>query len=703
MSNLIGQTLLNQFRVDAFIASGGMGAVYRVWDLKRNAPLAMKVLHADLAEDLSIFKRFQREANALKKLAHPNIVPFYGLFQTLDITFILQNFIDGPSLKDVLKQRKGRSLSVGESITYLKTLCSALGYAHSYGVVHCDVKPGNVMLDRSGSIYLADFGIARHTESTTTTLGAVGTPAYMAPEQIRSEPVSPATDVYALGVMLFEMLTGQRPFRGTEAGTESAGPTAGERIRYAHLHLPPPDPRVINPAISKELTEVVLVSLSKEPARRYHTTRDFYAAVCAATGVDPEGVVDRVAPISPPVQAYEPGLAGSSPGIPTPIAGKSKVKYPWLAGGGVLLFIIGGIAFAAIMAIIFLGNRSRQSSIQPWEQKGVSNPSPIPIQSFSGATMPVISLTKAVSSVSPPSTDSSTSEPPPTSATSAPLPPTVKVGPQEPSGKIVYTCQVHKDPNNDQICLMYADGSGKRQLIDNSYENFYASLAPDGNSIVFSSKRGTTIFDIYETDLQGNTTRLTSGIGDLYAPEISPDGRYMVFTNNYDDISKIWVMNRDGSDPHEIYKQPGTDALDPSWSSDGKYILFAVGSGEDRRLYIINKDGTHPKIVSDKLITRGRSDWSPDGHTLAAYTGGSWHHEISLINTDGSNLHQISSGGNVLAPSFSPDGNWIAFMGYIDRFGDDNGCEIYIMRVDGSDIRRLTNNDYCDWQPRWGP
>src|SRR5512136_323038 len=114
--NLIGKVLLNQYRVEAFIASGGMGAVYRVWDLKRNVPLAMKVLHADLAEDPSVFKRFKREANALKKLAHPNIVPFYGLFQTGEFAFLLERFVDGPSLKDILRKRQGKPMPVEEAL-----------------------------------------------------------------------------------------------------------------------------------------------------------------------------------------------------------------------------------------------------------------------------------------------------------------------------------------------------------------------------------------------------------------------------------------------------------------------------------------------------------------------------------------------------------------------------------------------------------
>ena len=106
--------------------------------------------------------------------------------------------------------------------------------------------------------------------------------------------------------------------------------------------------------------------------------------------------------------------------------------------------------------------------------------------------------------------------------------------------------------------------------------------------------------------------------------------------------------------------------------------------------------------MSQAFRTRGRSDWSPDGKMIAGYSGESWLREIYILNVDGSNLHQISSGGNVQAPSFSPDGQWIAFTGYIDRYRDDNGCEIYVMRLDGSDVRRLTNNAYCDYQPRWG-
>ena len=156
---MIGQVLLEQFRVEMFIAAGGMGSVYKVWDLKRSTWLAMKALHAEFADDPDSFRRFQREANALKKLAHPNIVPFYGLYRTDDFAFLLQRYIDGPSLGSLLKARKGAPLPLEDALIYLRAISSALGYAHHNDVVHCDVKPGNVLMDAGGGIYLTDFGI----------------------------------------------------------------------------------------------------------------------------------------------------------------------------------------------------------------------------------------------------------------------------------------------------------------------------------------------------------------------------------------------------------------------------------------------------------------------------------------------------------------------------------------------------------------
>jgi TolB protein len=193
-------------------------------------------------------------------------------------------------------------------------------------------------------------------------------------------------------------------------------------------------------------------------------------------------------------------------------------------------------------------------------------------------------------------------------------------------------------------------------------------------------------------------------MGQLYAPEISPDGGSIVFTNAGGPNSAIWIMNRDGSNPREVYRNPGTDALDPTWSPDGRQILFAMGSSvETKKLYGIQTDGTGLWEVNDVFSTRGRSDWSWSGEWIAGYSGGPWQRRIYLMHSDGSGLTELYSSGNVQAPSFSLDDQWVVFTGYLDRMGDDNGCELYLLGIYSGALRQLTENDFCDWQPRWGP
>ncbi|MGD8759537.1 MAG: protein kinase [Anaerolineales bacterium] len=366
-TSLVGQIIRGQYRVDAFIASGGMAVVYRVWDLKRNVSLAMKVLHLELADDPTVFKLFKREARALKKLAHPNIVSFYGLQQTGEFFFLLEEYIDGSTLKAVLRKLGKRPMATQEVLIYLKAISSALGYAHAHGVVHCDVKPGNVMIDQGGVVYLSDFGIARHSESTVTTIGMAGTLQYMAPEQFLEQAVTPATDVYALGVMLYQMLTGAPPFRAGEGGTERGGGTSAERMRQAHLHETPQDPRKVNAKLPEALAQVLMKALAKDPADRFPGVRDVYLAACQAAGMNPDQVPDRVS-LRPeagrkpkhavPLGAEVPKPVGAVPAIP-----KAKRPIPVVPAGAVaapqpkpkkraLPWILGGVGVVAVGIIV---------------------------------------------------------------------------------------------------------------------------------------------------------------------------------------------------------------------------------------------------------------------------------------------------------------------------------------------------------------
>jgi TolB protein len=300
-----------------------------------------------------------------------------------------------------------------------------------------------------------------------------------------------------------------------------------------------------------------------------------------------------------------------------------------------------------------------------------------------------------------PTSIGSVAPPPSPSPATVLLTATPSQGNDGPAGKIAFACQIFGQSRRDQICLINADASNFNRLtVDDFSEHYYPSLAPDGNSIVFSSNQSGN-YEIYEMDLQGNQHQLTNGIGILTAPEISPDGSLIAFANG-DGVQNIslWMMNRDGSNPHRVYYL----GWDPTWSPDGKRILFASTINQSNQLFTINLDGTDLYQVTNIEKLRGRSDWSSDGSWIVTYAGKPWERELFMLAPDGSNLHQISaSGGNSQGPSFSPDGKWVAFTAYFGNIGVDDGCEIYIMRVDGSQLTRLTNNAYCDWQPRWGP
>ena len=196
----------------------------------------------------------------------------------------------------------------------------------------------------------------------------------------------------------------------------------------------------------------------------------------------------------------------------------------------------------------------------------------------------------------------------------------------------------------------------------------------------------------YSIDITGDgLQRLTREIGSLYAPELSPAGDRIIFTNHG---NGLWVMKPDGENPRPLTFR---DDIDPTWSPDGSRIAFASSRNGQRQLYVMDADGSKIRQVTDLNDMGGRSTWSPDGTQLAFYRGPAGDHNIYIINIDGTGLVQLTNGGDNLGPSWSPDGNWIAFTSF-----HDGNNEIYIIRPDGTGLTRLTNTNISDWQPRWG-
>jgi serine/threonine-protein kinase len=254
-----------RYELNHLIARGGMAEVYRAHDRLLDRPVALKVLFPELSVDRSFVERFRREAQAAANLSHPNIVPVFDWGEDTGTYFIVMEFIDGRPLSSILKT--AGSLSSERTADVGAHVAAALGFAHKHGVIHRDVKPGNVLITDEGQVKVTDFGIARaiNTEESLTQTGAVmGTATYFSPEQAEGIGVDARSDIYSLGVVLFEMVTGRPPFLGDT-------PVA---VASKHVRDHPPAPRELNPSIPPTFEAIILKAMAKDPAHRYSTAED---------------------------------------------------------------------------------------------------------------------------------------------------------------------------------------------------------------------------------------------------------------------------------------------------------------------------------------------------------------------------------------------------------------------------------------------
>jgi serine/threonine protein kinase len=212
MEDLVGRTLKGRYRIDAYVGRGGMAEVYRAFDLRRSYAVAVKMMREDLAEDAEFVNRFRREAKNLSQLSHKNIVRFYEFAHEGHLAFLVMDYVEGITLRRRILEAGG-PLPLDEARTILRQICAALHFAHEEGIIHRDVKPGNVMVCPDGKAHVTDFGIAKAVDSATMTPVMPGTPAYMSPEQCQGQPLDRRTDIYALAIVAFEMLTGRRAAR----------------------------------------------------------------------------------------------------------------------------------------------------------------------------------------------------------------------------------------------------------------------------------------------------------------------------------------------------------------------------------------------------------------------------------------------------------------------------------------------------------
>ncbi len=322
------------YRVIGQLGQGGMATVFKAYHAALDRYVAIKVLHPAFKEDPNFLARFQREARIVAKLDHPHIVPIYDFNEHEGMPYLVMRYVEGQTLKARLAEGP---LPREHTLRVIKLAGEALAYAHEQGVLHRDIKPSNIMLTPAGGVYLTDFGLARIAQSGETTLSRdmmIGTPQYISPEQAKGEELDERTDIYSLGVVIFELLTGRVPF---SADTPYA-------VVHDHIYSPLPLPRKIAPDLSPAMERVILKALTKEKEDRYQTVTELVAAFEKATlaskpavkpvemveeeikGVEMEVEMEMEAEMPPAVPVAEEPVVSAPPveaeeeGVPPPIS-----------------------------------------------------------------------------------------------------------------------------------------------------------------------------------------------------------------------------------------------------------------------------------------------------------------------------------------------------------------------------------------------
>ncbi|UCF61314.1 MAG: protein kinase [Anaerolineaceae bacterium] len=350
MEDLTGKQL-GQYRVVEPLGEGGMAAVYKAYQPAMDRYVALKILPRHFASDPEFVGRFQQEAKVIAKLQHVYILPVHDFGEAEGYTYIVMPYVRTGTLADLLE---GKPLPLAKIQKFSSQVGAALGYAHSKDIVHRDVKPSNILIDERENCLLTDFGIAKMVEGTshfTQTGATIGTPAYMAPEQILGEKLDGRSDIYSLGIVLFEMATGRQPYR---AETPPA-------IFVKHLHDPLPLPRTENPDLPESVERVILKSLAKDREDRYPSAADFVQAITAAISEKPREEVTvvepEVVPVPTVVEDEVPEVKPSTPLPREPITPEIE-RVEAIPSRKVPTWLYGLVAIALVVLFgIFLGPR----------------------------------------------------------------------------------------------------------------------------------------------------------------------------------------------------------------------------------------------------------------------------------------------------------------------------------------------------------
>ena len=725
MTKLNGSTI-GKYHIMALLGRGGMAEVYRAYQPGLDRFVAVKVLHSHLADDEDFVGRFEREASAVARLRHPNIVQVYDFDVEGDRYYMVMEFIEGPTLRTELRERSvgDQPFAFAEATRILDALSSAIDYAHTRGMVHRDLKPANIMFTSEGQVVLTDFGIARIVSDThlTVTGAIVGTPTYMSPEQGQGERGDERSDIYSLGVVLYEMVTGRVPF---DADTPFA-------VIMRHINDPLPSPREVNPDIPAAAEQVILKTLSKNPDNRYQTAGEMARALREAVGVPP-GQALTATPIAtiaprPPVPEIpavlssdvKPGLDRTPTEQPTCVATapvtttapQTEVPAPSSGTGLPILPLFLGVGAVLVVSLIALAVIVL-SQFGPWKEE-ISATQTIPAEALvtQRADTPTPSLTATP-------TDTYTPVPTPTArvvivtstprivvVTPAPLPSTDTPTPMSASATDTPT-RPTSTPTRTPTSSPTATPTSAPATP--TLASLTATPRPRPPAITgklaFSLPQGTS-FKVYVVEV-GPTppTGLYASVGNARQPALSNDGQWLLVNGTGGGIDAIARLTSNGHQASPI-TCPDTTAEShrPVWSPDDRHIAFDGFFDPGRpQIYLQDADEVDCDLVNNRFQVEGGDAvevnglyplWGPDGRiyfrSCATWAPGQesscgvWSAQAdrggALRLTDNPNHLPTDVGRDRLLFMFNDAGNW----------------DVYFVGLEGDSPQNLTNHPARD-------
>jgi serine/threonine protein kinase len=655
----IGQTIGSYFIVDV-LGRGGMATVYKARQTSPDRFVALKILSPVLAHDPDFVTRFRHEANIAASVDHPNVVPIYAVGETNDYFFIAMRLVPGQTLTETIRH-DGR-LSLERACRILRQIADALDDAHRRGVIHRDLKPGNVLIEADDRVTLTDFGIARARDETLVgqTQGIIGTPHYMAPEQALGKTIDYRADLYALGVVAYEMLTGRVPF-------EAATPVA---VLHRQIYDATPSIREVRTDLPVALDTAIGRMLAKSPGDRFPSASAFVTALADVIPATTPGLVIADTPTVRVEPTHDIRDAGGS-------TNRHRLGPVPLRAAVVAIF------FVAVLAIAGL-------RLTGGGGVGTSSPSPTPVSaafpaaSVTAAPTDTSDLTPVVDTPSPlpalPVVLSPTGGPGNTPSPKAATPTTM---PSLPGGTIVFTSD---NPADRSLYAISPSGQNLRQLTSVGTHN--PACSPNGDAVAFESNR-TGVSLIYRIVLasSGTPVAITAGSGSDQLATWNPNGKSIAFARARPGNTAIFTINLGDHHERQLTSGEGGDWR-MSYSPDGGQIVFTSTRGGQNDLWLINVDGTNVRQLTSGPGDKRDPAWSPDGKWIAFRSDRDGHHWdlYRVAPVDGRIIRLTSDSTDKGFPNWSPDSHWILFAA--NRGGTPR---VYVISVDGGDWVPITS------------